>query len=165
MSMHSAKALLGTFIRFPAKATKEKAEKTIPINHHVKAVLETTPRAINHDFVFTYEGKPISSKKTGVTEAMKTACKKAKIPCGQRVENGITMHDFRRTFKTNMLKAGIDKVYRDTIVGHSLRGMDVHYIIADDDDLKAAIDKFTNWVDFQLKTTRRGECKKIQNHK
>lgn len=47
------------------------------------------------------------------------ACKKAGIACGQRVENGITMHDFRRTFKTNMLKAGIDKVYRDIIVGHS----------------------------------------------
>ena len=28
-----------------------------------------------------------------------------------------------------MLKAGIDKVYRDTILGHSLGGMDINYMV------------------------------------
>ena len=60
------------------------------------------------------------------------------------------MQDFRRTFKTNMLKAGVDKVYRDTIVGHSLRGMDVHYLIPSESDLKKAMDKFTNWLDLEI---------------
>ncbi len=41
---------------------------------------------------------------------------------------GIIFHDLRRTVKTNMLSAGVDKVYRDTILGHSLQGMDVHYM-------------------------------------
>ena len=27
-----------------------------------------------------------------------------------------------------MLNAGVDKVHRDVILGHSLRGMDIHYI-------------------------------------
>ena len=38
------------------------------------------------------------------------------------------MHDFRRTVKTNMLEAGVDKTYRELILGHSMEGMDRHYI-------------------------------------
>jgi hypothetical protein len=40
------------------------------------------------------------------------------------------MHDLRRTVKINMLEAGADKTYRDLILGHSLEGMDRHYIKA-----------------------------------
>jgi hypothetical protein len=61
------------------------------------------------------------------------------------------MKDFRRTFKTNMLKAGVDRVYRDKIVGHSLRGMDIHYIVVGEDDLHNAMDKFTDWLDAEIK--------------
>lgn len=62
------------------------------------------------------------------------------------------MRDFRRTFKTNMLKAGIDKIYRDKIVGHSLRDMDVHYIVPSDSDLQKSIEKFTEWFDRKVAT-------------
>jgi hypothetical protein len=59
-------------------------------------------------------------------------------------------HDIRRTVKTNMLSAGVDKAHRDVILGHSLQGMDVHYLAPTDDDLKRAMDKFTEWLDDQL---------------
>ena len=49
-----------------------------------------------------------------------------------------------------MLNAGIDKAYRDTILGHSLKGMDVHYIAPDESDLKQAMDRFTEWLDGQV---------------
>lgn len=42
-----------------------------------------------------------------------------------------------------MLKAGIDKVYRDMILGHSLTGMDVHYLSPTDEDLRKSIEKYT----------------------
>ena len=35
-----------------------------------------------------------------------------------------------------MSHAGIEKTYRDTIVGHGLKGMDVHYIVITDEALK-----------------------------
>ena len=82
----------------------------------------------------------------GLKRSFRTACKKAGIPCGRKTENGIIMHDFRRTFKTNMLNAGIDKVLRDSIVGHSLKGMDVHYLVPDDDALAGAMDKWEGGV-------------------
>jgi len=49
-----------------------------------------------------------------------------------------------------MAQAGIDKVYRDTIMGHSLKGMDVHYIIPTDETLTSAMDKYTTWFDSQI---------------
>jgi hypothetical protein len=51
------------------------------------------------------------------------------------------------TFKTNCAKAGIDKVYHDTIVGHSLSGMDIHCIKPNDADLRRAMDVYTKWLD------------------
>jgi integrase len=137
------------FIRLPADATKEKKSKKIPINRHVQEVLKNIPRAINHDFVFTYKGNPIRSK-SGLNHSFKTACNQAGIPCGRKIPDGITFHDIRRTVKTNMLNAGVDKAHRDLILGHSLEGMDVHYIAPDEDTLTQAMEKYTRWLDDQI---------------
>jgi len=143
------------FIRLPKEVTKEKKPKSIPINHHVKVVLDSLqpgPKLVeadHHEFVFTYAGKPIKNA-GGLTRSLRTACKKAGVPCGRKTENGFTLHDMRRTVKTNMLEAGIDKVYRDTILGHSLKGMDVHYLVPNDDTLRKAMDKYTGWLDGQI---------------
>ena len=110
-------------IKLPAKVTKEGRSKNIPINHHVRKVLDSLPRALRHDYVFTYRGQPITTP-GGLKNSFKTACNEAKIPCGQKTRNGIIFHDIRRTVKTNILTAGVDKVHRDLILGHSLKGMD-----------------------------------------
>ena len=49
------------FIRLPAEVAKEKAKKAIPINHHVEKVFDSLVRHIDHDFVFTFGGYPITS--------------------------------------------------------------------------------------------------------
>jgi integrase len=145
----------GMFIRLPKEVTKEKNSKNIPINHHVKAVFDNLlerPKLVtrdHHDFVFTYKGKPIKSS-GGFRNSFKTACKKAVVPFGRITENGLILHDIRRTFKTNMLEAGVDKVYRDKILGHTLQGMDVHYLAPSEDTLRQAMDKYTCWIDKQI---------------
>jgi len=131
----------------PEELTKESKRKSIPMNHHVRKVLDSLPRAIHHDFVFTYMGKPIGLK---IRNAFKGACERAGIPYGTKIENGLRFHDIRATFKTNLLRTGIDKVIRDTIVGHSLQGMDAYYLKPSDEDLKEAMDKYTAWIDAQL---------------
>jgi integrase len=137
------------FIRLPGEITKTGDPRDIPINHYVKSALDALPRSINHGFVFTCKGKPFTHKH-GFKYSLKDACKKAGIPYGRNDENGVTMHDMRRTLKTNMLNAGIDKVYRDKILGHSLTGMDVHYLAPDEDTLKYQMERFTQWLDGQL---------------
>ncbi|MBW2581761.1 MAG: hypothetical protein JRD00_12695 [Deltaproteobacteria bacterium] len=52
-----------------------------------------------------------------------------------------------------MRRAGVDKAARDTILGHSLEGMDVHYLTLEDEDLKLAMDKYTAWLDSQIATS------------
>jgi integrase len=138
-----------TFIRLPAKVVKESKSKTVPINHHVKAVLDGLPRAIHYDFVVTFKGKPIKQK-DGYKRSLRTACKNAGIPYGRKTPNGVTFHDLRRTVKTNMLNAGVSKIYCDLILGHSLQGMDAHYIVPDDDTLYKAMEKYTKWLDVKI---------------
>ena len=136
-------------IRLPAEATKEKREKTVPINHHVARVLDGLPRSLHHDFVFTHRGRPFSSKNT-IQYGFKTACKKAGIPYGRNTPDGTTFHDLRRTFKTNMLEAGIDKAYRDLILGHRSGDMDTHYLAPTDETLVEVMDRFTKWLDQEM---------------
>ena len=50
-----------------------------------------------------------------------------------------------------MLNAGVDKVYRDLILGHDLTGMDVYYISPKDNDLKKVIDQYIEWVEIRIK--------------
>ena len=138
-------------IRLPADLTKESKAKVIPMNHHVKGVLADLPRAIHHDFVLTYQNEPIVTP-GGLKNSFITACGKAGIPYGRHEANGITFHDIRRTVKTNMLSAGVDKVYRDTILGHTLHGMDVHYMSPSEDDLHRAMANYTAWIDAQIQS-------------
>lgn len=49
-----------------------------------------------------------------------------------------------------MLDAGIDKAHRDTVLGHSLQGMDAHYLVPIEDSLRHAMDRFSKWLDKQL---------------
>jgi integrase len=147
------------FIELPPEATKEGAKsgetKCIPMNHNVKAVLDKrrpSPGVVSeehHDYVFTYQGKPIKGKQ-GSRKSFKTACKNAGLVYGEDTQDGVIFHDFRRSVKTNMLTAGIQKEYRDKLLGHSLKGMDRHYIVPGEDDLKNAMDQYTDWLDSQV---------------
>ena len=146
-------------IDLPKELTKEKKRKLIPINHHVKGLLKVLYKHAQTDFVVTYKvkgkQKPITSKH-GVSTSLRTACKKAGIPYGTKVENGFTFRDIRTTVKTNMLEAEVMKEYRDLILGHSFEGMDRHYLKPPVDSLKGAMDKYTAWLDDKLLETQMG---------
>jgi integrase len=139
----------GGIIRLPAEATKEGQPKDIPLNHHAKAVLDGAVRHLEHDFVFVYGGHPIEGPK-GPQWALMQACKAAGVSYGRKKSDGLTMHDFRRTVKTNMARAGVGDVFRNVILGHSLQGMDKHYISLTDDDLKQAMAVYTAWLDNEI---------------
>jgi len=83
---------------------------------------------------------------------MKTACEDAGLPYGKKTVNGIVFHDLRRSAKTNMVKAGVNKIYRDLILGHSLQGMDKNYIAEAglEDELKQAMENYSAWLVGQL---------------
>jgi integrase len=138
-------------IRLEAGATKEGKEKLIPLTLRVRQVLAGLPRALHHDFVFTYLNEPIRSP-GGIKKAFQSACRKAGIPCGRKEADGVVFHDIRRTVKTWMLSAGVDKAHRDLILGHSLQGMDAHYLSPSPEDLHRAMAQYVDWLVAQIAT-------------
>ena len=109
-------------------------------------MLTTLPRALHHDFVFTYKGQPIGK----LRGSFESGCDNAGIACGRKSENRLTFHEIRATFDTNMDRAGVSESCRKTILGHSLKGMDAHYLRPKDEDLKQAMDSYTTWIDDQI---------------
>jgi hypothetical protein len=53
------------------------------------------------------------------------------------------MHDVLRKVKNNMIEAGVDKTYRDLILGHSLEGIDRHYVKPSEETLRQAMARYT----------------------
>jgi integrase len=133
------------FIRFKPEDTKEGKAKNIPINHNVAQVLDSIMPHVHHPYVFTCNHQPIIKLSHFVT-----CCKKAGIPYGYKTEGGLVFRDIRRTVKTNMVEAEVNEVYRDTLLGHSKKGMDVHYIHPDEKTVTAAMQKYTTWLDIKL---------------
>jgi len=147
------------FIRLTDQDTKEGKEKNIPLNHHAQNVLDGIIPHVNHNFVFTFAHKPIVK----MCRIFDTCCRYAGLPYGRKQENGITFHDIRRTVKTNMLEAGVDKVYRDTILGHKLEGMDAYYMQPSEENLIDALGKYTNWLDGQLNSANDDQTVDLAN--
>ena len=46
--------------------------------------------------------------------------------------------------------ACLNNVYRDAIVGHSPKSMDIHYIVTTYETLTNAMDQYTNWQDSKI---------------
>jgi len=46
--------------------------------------------------------------------------------------------------------ACLNRVYRNAILGHSPKGMDIHYIDTTDETLTNAMDQYTSWLDSKI---------------
>lgn len=97
-------------IRLSGYRTKSGEGRTIPMFPVVVELLQRIPRAIHTNNVFLYNGKPIGS----IKRAFATACNKSEV------EN-LWFHDLRRTFITEMAKAGYPERLIMAITGHKTR--------------------------------------------
>ena len=50
-----------------------------------------------------------------------------------------------------MIDAGISKTFADILVGHSIQGIDKHYIKPKESTLIAEMDKYTKWLEKKYK--------------
>lgn len=85
-------------------------------------------RSLNHDYVFTYRGKPIREFRGGFNQALK----KAGI-------GNFHFHDLRHTFNTNMRKAGVDQTVIMKLTGHKTLSMFNRYNTVDQEDAVGAM--------------------------
>jgi len=131
------------FIRLDAADTKDKEPRLIPVCDELYEILKLQPKALHHNHVFTYKGNPIA---TNFKRSFASACEKAGIPHGRKVKNGITFHDLRHTFNTNMRRAGVAESVIMEITGHSTREMFDRYNTIDEDDAKEAVKTFSSYL-------------------
>jgi len=82
-------------------------------------------------------------------------------PYGQKIPGGVVFKDIRRTVKTFMAEVGVDKVFRDTVLGHRLEGMDRHYIVPSEESLTKAMSRYTEFLDKQLSDTSANEIEQF----
>lgn len=134
-------------IDLPPEVCKTNEGRFVPLNPEMVEMFRAMPRGLSPDMpVFMRRGKPITGSTIRV--GLEIACKRAGI-------EGLTFHDLRRTAKSNMLSVGVDEVHRDIILGHSLKGMDVHYMVSSEDELHEAMARYTEWVQNKLEVTRK----------
>ena len=84
-----------------------------------------------------HKGKPF----TDIRAALRKACEEAGVVYSRPVKDGFVFHDLRRTFNTNMRKAGVSESVIMAITGHSTRAMFDRYNTIDADDTRQAVDR------------------------
>lgn len=128
-------------IRLKAEDTKDAEARVILIGDMLYPTLEKqslcVPKEPTENHVFLYYGTPLSD----IREAVKQACDRAKIPYARFADHGFVFHDLRRTFVTNMRKAGVHNPVTNSITGHSMGTMRDRYDTVDLEDLRAGIKK------------------------
>lgn len=134
------------FIFLEAEDTKDNEKRSVPILGELKEQLHKIPQGLHENYVFLYRGKPVKDIRTG----LKNACKKAKVPYGRNAKDGITFHDLRHTFNTNMRKAGVPESVIMEITGHATREMFDRYNTVDASDKKQGVKKLSLFLENQL---------------
>jgi integrase len=114
-------------VRLNLGETKNLDGRVIPLSDMVMYLLrETLPRC--SEYVFTVNGKPIKSVKTGWAKA----CKEAGFP-------NLLFHDLRRSAIRNMVRAGVPEAIAMSVSGHKTRSVFDRYNIVSEKDLKQAM--------------------------
>lgn len=121
--------LTGGVIRLPARRTKTKTGRMLPISTPLRQVLDRRQRlrASGDQRVFRRDGVPVRVWRY----ALRDACRKAKVP--HRL-----LHDCRRTAARNLIRAGVPERIAMLLTGHKTRAVFDRYNIVNEQELLTA---------------------------
>lgn len=134
--------LKNSLIQLAASDTKDKEPRTIPICDELLEVMKSIPRSIQGSHVFLHRGGPV----VDIRGTLKKACKGSEITYGRFAKDGFIFHDLRRTFNTNMRKAGVAESVIMAVTGHSTREMFDRYNTVDVEDTRGAVNRLQEYV-------------------
>jgi integrase len=130
-------------IRLEIEDTKDDEKRVIPIPEALYKILSKIPRALHDNHVFLYKNIPL----VNIREGFNSALKAAGIPCGRDAKGGLTFHDLRHTYVTDMRKAGVPDKLIMKITGHSTREMFDRYNTITADEKSIANEQLTKFRD------------------
>jgi integrase len=130
-------------IRLEIEDTKDDEKRVIPIPEPLFEMLSKIPRALHEPHVFLLKNIPLVDISKGFMSGMKGAG----IPYGRNVKGGLTFHDLRHTFATDMRRAGVPEKLIMKITGHSTREMFDRYNTITPDEKEQASEQL---VEFRI---------------
>lgn len=119
--------------------TKTKKGRMIPMSDEVFSIFSRMPRPLNDDnLVFNVTKKIISW-------GLSRACERAGLVYGRFRNGGLIFHDLRRTFYTDLRRAGVQEGVIMTLTGHSRNRVIDRYNVITIEDLRDAIKKLSDY--------------------
>lgn len=97
----------GSVFIIPRQRVKNREERLVVLNQIAKSVIESL-RGIHSDYVFTYQGKPITRM---LNSAWMNARNRANLP-------QVRVHDLKHTFGHRLRAAGVSFEHRQDLLGH-----------------------------------------------
>ncbi|MEO6434434.1 MAG: site-specific integrase [Tepidisphaeraceae bacterium] len=121
--------LRGGVIRLPARRSKTKTGRMLPISPPLRDVLDRRTRAqrAGNRCVFRRDGVTVRAWR----HALRDACRKANVP--HRL-----LHYCRRTAARNLIRAGVPERIAMVLTGHKTRAVFDRYNIVNEQDLLTA---------------------------
>jgi integrase len=104
----------------PGTRVKNGDERLVVLNSVAASVIRSR-RGKHHEYVFTYEGQP-------VTKMLTSAWKKARIRAGMPQ---LRVHDLKHTFGRRLRAAGVSFEDRQDLLGHRSGRITTHYSAAE----------------------------------
>lgn len=151
--------LKNRLITLRAEDTKTKQARIVPICSNLAEMLANLPSRIHSadtvNYLFGYKGKPVRKDIRG---GLTSACEKSGIPYGRY--KGMTFHDLRHTFNTNMRRSGVPEGVIMKMTGHRTRTMFDRYDHPNLDDAHKAVETMQSFllsVDQMLTKTKKGK--------
>ena len=125
-------------VKLTSSDTKTDEKRLAPLTERLMRFLGATPRHASGYVFVTRNRKPYAPSE--ISAAFKKACGKAGL-------TGVTYHNFRHSFCTNMRRAGVDTLTTMAISVHRSIKVFKRYNIIAPQDLQKAIQQLATYMD------------------
>jgi integrase len=125
-------------VKLASSDTKTAEKRLVPLTDRLTQLLSVTQKHVSGYVFVTRNGRPYNPSK--ISAAFKKACSKAEL-------TGVTYHDLRHSFCTNMRRAGVDTLTTMAISGHRSIEVFKRYTTIAPQDLQKAIQQLGTYMD------------------
>lgn len=123
--------------------TKNGTPQNVTLSPEAITILEARNESADDDEVFVFPGVGESGHIEEPKKAVIRVMERAKIPYGRKVENGVTLHDLRRTLGSWQAKTGASLAIIGKSLNHQSQQTTAIYARLDLDPVRAAVNTAT----------------------
>ena len=123
--------------------TKNGTPQNVTLSPEAMAILTERKEAAEKGAVYVFPGKGVSGHIEEPKKAVIRVMERAGIPYGRKAENGVTLHDLRRTLGSWQAKTGASLAIIGKSLNHQSQQATAIYARLDTDPIRAAVNTAT----------------------